>query len=348
MKHKNIFVLIYIIITVFVSGHAFAEARSGQIFLYGEEHASKAILDEEFELWTAHYHGDGMRDLFVELPYYSAGFLNLWMRSDSDDILEQLYQDWENTAMHSRDVIDFYRRIKRECPETVFHGTDVGHQYQTTGARYLAHLRENGHDEESEEYRLALENVKQGEYYYQNSDGAYRENAMTQNFIREFDRLGGMSVMGIYGSAHIGIEAMDYVTHTVPCMANQLNEGYADALHTRDLTLVDHAYAVEKLRVGDKAYAASYFGQTDLSAFFPEYRYRAFWRLENAYDDFKSAPATGNVLPYNNYPMEIEQGQIFVIEYTKTDGSVIREYHRSDGHMWQGSAVTEEFSIEKD
>ena len=51
------------------------------------------------------------------------------------------------------------------------------------------------------------------------------------------------------------------------------------------------------------------------------------------------------MLPYNNYPMEVEEGQVFVIDYTKTDGSVIREYHRADGNTWQGSLATEEFSL---
>lgn len=83
--------------------------QSGQIYLYGEEHASQAILEEEFELWNTYYHDKGMRDLFVELPYYSAEFLNLWMKSSSDDILEQLYQDWDGTAMHSQVVLDFYK-----------------------------------------------------------------------------------------------------------------------------------------------------------------------------------------------------------------------------------------------
>ena len=45
--------------------------------------------------------------------------------------------------------------------------------------------------------------------------------------------------------------------------------------------------------------------------------------------------------------MEIEASQIYVIEYTKMDGSVIREYHRADGNTWQGALVTEEFRIEK-
>ena len=330
-----------------ISSHSDGTLQSGQIFLYGEEHASKEILEKEFELWNTYYSDNGMRNLFVELPYYSAEFLNLWMQSDSDDILDQLYQDWDGTAMHSQDTIDFYKQIKRECPETIFHGTDVGHQYNTTGERYLAYLRENGQDDSSEHYQLAQENIQQGQYYYQHSDGAYRENKMVEKFIREFDSLNGEDVMGIYGTAHIRIDAMDYATNTVPCMANQLNEQYGNALHTKDLTLVDGAYRVDTLQIKGKEYTASYFGKMDLSAIFPDYQYREFWRLENAYNDFKDCPTTGNVLPYNNYPMEIEKGQVFVIEYTKADGSVIREYHRADGNTWQGSLVTEEFSIEE-
>lgn len=90
-----------------ISSHSDGTLQSGQIFLYGEEHASKEILEKEFELWNTYYSDNGMRNLFVELPYYSAEFLNLWMQSDSDDILDQLYQDWDGTAMHSQDTIDF-------------------------------------------------------------------------------------------------------------------------------------------------------------------------------------------------------------------------------------------------
>lgn len=328
-----------------ISGNTAAAALTGQLFLYGEEHADKGILEREFELWSAYYHKDGMRDLFVELPYYSAEFLNLWMRSDNDDILNQLYQDWEGTAMYSQDVIAFYKQIKQDCPETIFHGTDVGHQYDTTGNRYLAYLQESGQDKESEQYQLALECIEQGQYYYQHSDNVYRENKMTENIIREFESLNGADAMGIYGTAHVGITAMDYATHSVPCMANQLYKRYEDALHTKDLTLVENAYTVDTIQIGGKEYTASYFGKMDLSALLPEYQYREFWRLEDAYADFKDCPTTGNVLPYHNYPMEIGNGQIFVIAYTKTDGSVIREYHRSDGSIWQGNLATEEFIL---
>lgn len=84
-----------------------------------------------------------MRHLFVELPYYTAEFLNIWIKEDSDEILEELFEDWKGTASYATCVKDFYRRIKAECPETVFHGTDVGHQYDTTGKRYLKYLKEN-------------------------------------------------------------------------------------------------------------------------------------------------------------------------------------------------------------
>lgn len=75
---------------------------------------------------------------------------------------------------------------------------------------------------------------------------------------------------------------------------------------------------------------------------------REFWRLEDAYEDFKENPVTGNVLPYNNYPMKIDTGQIFVIDYTMTDGSVKRTYFRSSGAKWYGAFTTEEILIGQD
>ncbi|MBU5427595.1 hypothetical protein KQI41_14495 [Tissierella pigra] len=48
---------------------------------------------------------------------------------------------------------------------------------------------------------------------------------------------------------------------------------------------------------------------------------------------------------YDDYPMLIETGQVFVIDYTKTDGSVERLYYRSDGYIWNGLPSTENFTI---
>ena len=51
---------------------------------------------------------------------------------------------WEGTYASGAETLDFYRTVKEGCPETVFHGTDVGHQYDSTGARYRDYLEERG------------------------------------------------------------------------------------------------------------------------------------------------------------------------------------------------------------
>lgn len=318
---------------------------SGQIYLYGELHGIEKILEKETELWYEHYHNDNMRHLFVELPYYTAEYLNLWMQSDNDEILDTLYNDWEGSAAHNPYIKAFYQKIKQDCPQTVFHGTDVGHQYAATGERFLNWLRENGL-EDSEQYRCTQTAIEQGKYYYDQSADAYRENKMSENFIYEFEKLNGESIMGIYGAAHIGLDSMD-MTGTVPSMANQLKERYGDAIHSEDISWVAKAtepQGVDIIRIDGKDYTASFFGREDLTGF-KDYASRAFWRLENAYDDFKENPKTGDVLPYNNYPMLIEVGQVFVVEYVKTDGSVMKSYYRSDGAEWSGMLSTEEFTI---
>jgi hypothetical protein len=132
-------------------------------------------------------------------------------------------------------------------------------------------------------------------------------------------------------------------------MADQLRERYGDAVHSLSLTylareLMDGALGTEKITVGGKEYDASYFGGHDLNI--NDFTYREFWRLESAYDDFKDNAKNGNVLPYDNYPMTISEGQVFVVDYTKTDGSVLRWYYRSDGNAWNGREATEEFTVE--
>ena len=101
---------------------------------------------------------------------------------------------WEGTYASGAETLDFYRTVKEGCPETVFHGTDVGHQYDSTGARYRDYLEERGLTD-TEDYRLTLEAIEQGEAFAEQGSDAYRENRMAENFIREFEALGGESVM---------------------------------------------------------------------------------------------------------------------------------------------------------
>lgn len=241
---------------------------------------------------------------------------------------------------------DFFRKIKSGCPDTIFHGTDIGHGPDTTGERFLSYLKANDLTG-SEMYTLTTEAIQQGQRYYRSYDNVYRENKMTENFIREFEKLGIESIMGIYGAAHTGVNEMELITQSVPCMANQLHKYYGGNLHTEDISWM--VKDIEPVRVDEttmqgKKYTASYFGKQDLNGF-KDYASREFWRLEGAYEDVNKLPPTGNVLPYDEYPMLIEEGQVFAISLTKTDGSVEREYYVSNGKQWEGRDATWKLKI---
>lgn len=322
----------------------------GDIWLYGELHAEESILEEELRLWKEAY-DRGVRHLFIEYGCFDAGFLNLWMGEEDDAVLDRLYADWADTQAHSECVKEFYRSIKADCPETVFHGTDVGHQYQTTGRRYLLYLSENGL-EDSEQYRLAQECIEQGEMFYRTNSVIYREKKLVMNFIREAEALGGEEIVGFYGAAHTGTEPFEYDGGSVSItMAEQLRSRYGEKLHLMDLSCFAipelEPERVDTLQVGDKTYEAAYFGKVDISAWSDRYSYREFWRLEGAYDDFRDAPLTGKVLPYNNYPTRVKEGEVFAIDYTRRDGTVERQYLRADGGTWNALPTTVEFLPEE-
>ncbi len=177
---------------------------STPIRLYGEFHGVETYYDAEFDLWKDLY-DRGYRHLFVELPYYTGEFLNIWMQEDDNAVLDQAYEELRGSASHNEYYYQFLLDIKTNCPETVFHGIDVGHQNETTGARYLAYLEENGL-KDSPEYAKAVENIKQGEDFYADPsvyDGLslIREDYMVANFIEAYESTDGR-VMGIFGSDH--------------------------------------------------------------------------------------------------------------------------------------------------
>lgn len=334
--------------------------KIGHIYLYGEQHATPWILEKELELWAEYYHNKGYRHLFVELPYYTAEYLNIWMREDTDNIIHTVYENFKGSSLYSESVLNFYKSIKKNCPDTIFHGIDVGHFYHTAGKQFLEYLNETNHP--SAMYKLTEEAIKQGEIYYGKDnngkkDHVYRENMMTQNFIREYNLLNGADIVGFFGSAHTHLEALDHFTRTVPCMANQLNDIYGSAIHTQNLTLIDTPVSVGVMTVNGKEYQASYFGESNISKILPKYQSREFWRLENAYEDFKQYPLENNVLPYTNYyvdyyrnskgpfAIKIDTQNIYVIDYHKKDGSVRREYHRADGNVFKNKYVTNQIRL---
>jgi hypothetical protein len=317
---------------------------SGHIFLYGESHGNKTIIEKEFDIWNEYYK-KGMRHLFVELPYYTGEFLNIWMKASDDSILDDIYKDLEGTAAHNQYSLEFYRKIKRKCPDTIFHGTDVGHQYDSTGARYLKYLEEKKVSETSE-YEIVKENIAQGIEFYRGRKDIYRENMMVKNFEREIKLLNGQDIMGIYGAAHTGLNNKDN-TGSIPCMATQLRAVYGSAIESVDLNSfaknID-PIRTDKILVAGKEYTAYYYGRESLIGF-RNYVYRDFWKIENGYNDFKDLQKSGDVLPYNNYPMIIENSEVFVIDYKLSDNRVERKYYCANGNYWNNQLVTEEVLI---
>lgn len=175
-----------------------------QIRLYGEYHGVESYYETEYDLWEAYYNR-GCRDLFIELPYYTAGFLNVWMKESDNTIIDEVFADLLGSPAGNEYYYQFFQKIKANCPETVFHGIDVGHQNETTGQRYLAYLEANGLSD-SPEYQKSVRCIKQGDDFYAD-DSVYdglsliRENYMISNFIEEYDLTDG-KVMGIFGSDH--------------------------------------------------------------------------------------------------------------------------------------------------
>lgn len=200
----------------------YTPVNKAMIHLYGEHHGEADFYKKELELWQSYYE-NGMRDLFVELPYYTAEFLNVWMKESDDEILNQFYVDIEGTASHTEDYLQFFKSIKKDCPETVFHGTDVGHQYKITGARYLDYLKEQGLAD-SEQYPLAANCIAQGEHFEgMDATDSYREQMMVENFASAYDRIGQKEIMGIYGTYHIN-------PRNDVLMAGQIKAKYGDVV----------------------------------------------------------------------------------------------------------------------
>ncbi len=108
----------------------------------------------------------------------------------------------------------------------------------------------------------------------------------------------------------------------------------------------DAPLRTESMNIGGKDYVANYYGRQDISSWSDTYAYRDFWRLENAYEDFQNCSLTGEALPENNYPMAIESGQVFVIDYSLKEGGVTRRLMRCDGDLWEGMLITHAFTLE--
>lgn len=329
------------------TANVYLPPSSGRIFMFGETHGVGAILERQLEIWGEFYHEYGMRHFFIEAPFFTGYWLNKWMQAGDDTILYALFADWRNSSKHNPYQLDFYRTIKREFPETVFHGIDVGHGSDTSGRRLITYFTDNNLTD-TEAYALTRENMTQFEHFNRTQDHALRSSVyMPRNFIRAFDRLGDRDIMLVNGGAHTHLGYF-FGQEGVPTLASVLHERYGDTLQIFDLTryAIPEVPEMEPLRtdiitVAGIEFEASYFGIDDTA--FRDIVGREFWRLENAYTYFYDRPLTGGVLPFTNFPTRVEIGQVFVMDIHRVDGTVDRMFFRTSGYYWQNIPSAQEF-----
>ena len=78
----GLFALCFLLLTL-AAVPASAQQGTGKIYLYGENHSTQAHLDQELAAWKDFYHNQRMRDLFIEVPSYTAAFMNLWIKAEA-------------------------------------------------------------------------------------------------------------------------------------------------------------------------------------------------------------------------------------------------------------------------
>lgn len=320
MNRKKFISTIVVLFITFAIGFAAYQSNGaqGNIYLYGEVHAEPELVEREYDLWYKYYHEKGMRHLFLEDSYYGAEFLNLWMQSDGDELLEQLRKERIGSPGASSIYKEFYKKIKRECPETIFHGTDVGHQYDTTGERYLNYLEEKGQTG-SEKYKRAREVMKQGQEYYMDTDkDVYREKKMAENFIWEYEKLKGESVMGIYGGAHVELMQADYGTGLMDNMALQLREKYREKLVTEDLCDTPYESDIqpkEAIEIKGKQYRASYVGDAITVIEGKYYSTVTIYKVKEGQEDFENMPMGEPISATDELKLDVNYGTIYALEF---------------------------------
>lgn len=308
------------------------------IFLVGERHGKSAYIEEEFEQWRYYYEEFGFRHMMVEQGYCSAQVLNLWMAAEDDEILEIWFANVEGTLSHVPETLEFYRKIKEFCPETVFHGTDVEHQCTTTGQWYMNYLEEQGLGD-TEEYQLAHEMMEQARTYYEKrQDIEFREQCMVDNFIREYESLGREPVWGVYGSAHVD-GRISWPSEDVLYMTYQLRERYGDLIvcwDILDLTQFGNR-AVQTIEIHGKEYIARQISRVEAAKKGLEEQYREYWRLEDpaAFASWKTGEEYLKLAQCN----VMRLGDVIFCQVGKSDGTVEEAVYRCDGEIVDGTLV---------
>jgi len=321
---------------------------TGQIFLYGESHQSPPTLEKVLERWGYYYTNHGTRHFFKEMSYFGGELLNLWMQAANDEILYAVLNSWYDTSVDVPYMLPFYKTfyktIKNDFPETIFHGVDVGNRWQTVGIAFLDLLKKNGL-EDSEMYQLTLENIEQSNHYANARSHSVRAVYKPLNFIREFDRLVDQDVMAVHGWQHVLDDL--FLVYNMPTMAASLRLRYGDNVHTFDIRpygLLPHEQST--INIDGYVFTASYFGMRRVSTFQTHRALnvpvREFWRIEDPDDALANSIIMHDsiFLPVINQLSFFEAGDIFMID-THYEDEVVRRFYkmRRSNHVLIGEQI---------
>ena len=209
MKTKIKITILFILTILFASC-----SKKSDITLVGEIHHIKEVKDKELELYRDFYEKGG-RHLFIEYGYSWASYMNFIMKQDSS-FKSMLGDDVESD-------IEFFQAIKDNFPETIFHGIDA--ELSTIGESWLQFLQKNNFGTEKE-YKTIIEVTEQGKKVHSLVDrterDTYREECLTKNFIREYKKINGQPIFGIFGSAHTS--KTDMYIKGIPTMGMNLEK----------------------------------------------------------------------------------------------------------------------------
>ncbi len=321
-----------------ISAGAFPE-----ITLVGETHGIENIYNEELKLYRDFYKNGG-RHYFFEIGYNTAQLLNFWMNREGNELLDVIHGNWSGTLSGGEFTYNFLLAIKKEFPETVFHGIDVEHQFKTNGMIYLDYLERNGL-QGSKRYDRAMESIKQGKNFYSKKNGdRYREKCLTENFLREYESVKGEDVFGVFGSVHTAKSVTGRGSFATMGM-NLLKAGLDyNEFNLSDMIWKKSPDHIINLRINGISYRAGYYGTQSLRGM-KEFDSRDFYVLLNSSitelnSHGRKFKKTGNYLPQGNFPMKLEEGKVYVLDYFYTDGTMESEIHICDGKRKDGQLVT--------
>ena len=317
------------------------------LYLYGEIHGSEVINYTEFELWN-NFYKTGLRHLFMELPYFYTGFINRWMKMKDDQILDELFiGDVVGDSEYDR---NFFKQIKELCPETVFHGTDIGHKFDTLGTAYLKSLSPY-----SNEYKITSENISQAKEYYdfiqESKNGDYsagshiREKYMAKNFIRELESVNSCDIVGIYGEAHLFSDSAD-TFGIEQNMLSMIEKYYANGINIEKTLVRDIITPIKKIKsiIFGKEYDISFFGGL-YTPWDENADYITFSKIENAFSHFKNLSKKDNIIPASMYPVTVLKNDVFIIESFKNRKSVMKQLFICDDNSKDCGLLTTELDI---